>query len=179
MRVAVVGSTGSGKTTIAKKLADSLEINNIELDELYWQPGWKETEISEFRNAVDKASSDAEWVVDGHYGRVRDIVWSRATHVIWMDYSFFVTFGRLLKRTLVRAVTRRELFNGNRESLRMSFLSGDSILIWMIKTYKRRKAQYPQLFQQPEYSHLEVMRIQSRRDEAAVLSQLINNKDVR
>jgi hypothetical protein len=54
-------------------------------------------------------------VVDGNYGLVRDLVWRRATHLIWLDYERPVIMHRVIRRSLARAVLRTELWAGNRE----------------------------------------------------------------
>ena len=68
-----------------------------------------------------------------------------ATHVIWLNYGRFTVFSRLLRRTLGRGITRAPLFNGNRESLRMAFLSKDSILLWSVSTYAKNQAKFAEL----------------------------------
>jgi len=148
-RVVVVGCSGSGKTTFARQLAQLLGAPHIELDALYWLPNWIPRPTDEFYTLVTEAVSQAQWVTDGNYRAVRDLVQSRATAIIWLNYSFPTVFGRVLRRTLRRTLTHEELFTGNRESLRRSFLSRDSILWWVITTYRRRRRQFRTLFDQP------------------------------
>jgi hypothetical protein len=81
-------------------------------------------------------------------------VWSRATTVIWLNYDFPTVLWRALARTLRRAITREELFAGNRESLRMAFLSRESLLWWVLMTYHRRRKQYRRLFDAATFSQL-------------------------
>jgi hypothetical protein len=81
-------------------------------------------------------------VIDGNYHHVRDLVWPRATAVIWLNYSFLTILWRIFWRTVLRAVRGTELYAGNRESLRKSFLRQDSILWWMISTYARRQREF-------------------------------------
>lgn len=160
-RIAVIGTTGSGKTTLAARLALRLDATHVELDALHWEPNWAEAPLDVFRARVTQALSPESWVADGNYSRVRDLVWGRADTVVWLDYALPVILGRLTKRTLHRIVTREELWNGNRESLREAFFSRDSILLWALKTYRRRRSEYPLLFAQPEYCHLTVIRLPS------------------
>ncbi len=72
-RIVIVGTTCSGKTTFARKIASSLSVNHIELDQLHWRENWKEAPLQEFRSAVDEATNRQSWVADGNYGKVRDI----------------------------------------------------------------------------------------------------------
>ena len=142
----VVGTTCSGKTTLARRIAQALDMPHVELDALYWGPNWSECPIDEFREAVRARADGERWVVDGNYGKVRDIVASRATDAMWLNYSFPVVFWRALWRTSRRTASREELFNGNRESIRGAFLSWDGILAWVIRTYRRRKRSYREFF---------------------------------
>jgi len=162
-RINVVGTSGSGKTTTAARLAQRLGFKHVELDALFWEPNWSGAPEDVFRRRVEQALSGERWVVDGNYSRMRDIVWGRADTVVWLDYSLLVILGRLLIRTLRRMFTGEELWAGNRESFRMSFLSKDSILLWALTTYRRRRREYPQLFTRPEHSHLSVVHLRSPR----------------
>jgi hypothetical protein len=107
---------------------------------------------------VAEAAAGPEWVVDGNYSVSRDIVWGRADTLVWLDYAFPVTFGRLLRRTVRRIARREELWNGNRESLGKA-LSRDSILLWALRTYSRRRRDYPRVLAKPEHAHLAVVRL--------------------
>jgi hypothetical protein len=92
---------------------------------------------------------------------VRDLVWSKADTVVFLDYPFLTVLGQLLRRTIRRSVTKTELWSGNRESIHKSFFSQDSILVWMLKTYSKNRRKYPALLQQPEYKHLSFVHLRS------------------
>jgi len=160
-RISIVGTTGSGKTTLAQKIAQHFQIPHIELDALYWEPSWTAASEQVFRDRVLKALKGDRWVIDGNYSGVRDVVWSKADTVVFLDYSFWLVVRRLLHRTLQRSLKQEELWNGNRESIWKSFFTQESILLWMLQTYQRNRKRYPTLFQQPEYVHLSVVHLQS------------------
>ena len=160
-RISVVGTTGSGKTTLSRQIAQYAQIPHIELDALYWEPNWTAASPQVFRNRVTEALSGDRWVVDGNYSAVRNIVWSKADTVVFLDYSFWLTIRRLFQRTLQRSLKQEELWNSNREDIRKSFFSQDSIMLWMLRTYQRNRKKYPLLFQQPEYEHLSVVHLKA------------------
>ena len=82
-RINVVGASGAGKSTFGAALAERLQGALVELDELFWRPGWQQAPNDEFRAAVDAALAVDRWVVCGNYNRrVRDIVWGRADTVV-------------------------------------------------------------------------------------------------
>lgn len=162
-RVAVVGTTGAGKTTLARHLAHRLAVPHVELDALYWGPNWTPVPADLFRQRTALAVAEDAWVMDGNYHVVRDLVWSRATTVVWLDYPLLLILARLLRRTLRRTLSREELWSGNRERFREQFLSRESLFLWAFRTYRRRRREYPAFFKEPAYSHLAVVRLSSPR----------------
>jgi len=154
-RIVVIGVSCSGKTTLATRLAAQIGCPHIELDALYWGPDWQAASEETFRRAVTEATSGEEWVVDGSYIRFRDIVWARATAVVWLNYCFPRVFTRALRRTFRRVFRREVLFSGNRESFRGAFLSRESILWWVISTYRRHRRRYRQLLESEAYVRLQ------------------------
>jgi adenylate kinase family enzyme len=162
-RFSVVGTTGSGKTTLARRISQRLGIFHVELDALHWGPNWTPVSLEVFRERTAQALSGDAWVVDGNYGKVRDVVWNRADTVVWLDYSLPIILGRLAWRTLRRVFTEEELWGSNRERLTTQFFTRDSLFLWALGTYPRRRREYPILFQMREYAHLAVVRLCSPR----------------
>jgi adenylate kinase family enzyme len=163
-RIAVVGTTGSGKTTTATRLAAVLGCRHVELDALHWEPNWVEAPLDVFRQRVKRALAGDAWVVDGNYSEVRDIVWGRADTVVWLDFALPVILLRLVRRTIRRVATREELWNGNRERFWAQFLSRESLFLYALKTYRSRRRTYAALGRQPAYGHLEMIRLRSPRE---------------
>jgi adenylate kinase family enzyme len=155
-RVSVVGTSCSGKTTFAKNLARILNVKHIELDAINWLPDWVERPNDEFLDLVEKAAAAENWVFDGNYTRTREIVWRRATAIVWLDYSFPRTFYRALSRTTRRAFTGETMWSGNRESFKKALLSRDSILLWVLKSYHRKRRRYSKIFQENEFGEKEI-----------------------
>lgn len=171
-RIAVVGTSASGKTTLARNIAEALGIPHVELDSLHWEANWTEAKDEVLRERVERALQGDAWVTDGNYSKVRDLIWPRAEMLVWLDYPLPVVLHRLMKRTLRRIVMREELWSGNRESLRGFFFSRDSLFLWVLQTYRKHRRTYPVLLKQPEYSHLRLVRLRSLRAANAWLSSL-------
>ena len=157
-RVVVVGTSCAGKTTFGQRLANVVDSPFIELDALYWGPAW--TPRIEFKADVQRAVEQPRWVIDGNYSAVRDLIWRRASAIVWLDYSFVRVFSRALSRTARRIVTGETLYAGNRESIRTALLERDGIPWWVIRTHGRRRREYPELLGRPEYAHATVIRFE-------------------
>lgn len=160
-RIIVVGSTGSGKTTLASKLSTMLGMPHIEMDALFWEENWTGVAPEVFRARVEQVTCQPTWVIDGNYSRVRDIVWGRADTVIWLDYPAPVIFWRLLWRTLRRTIMQEELWSGNRERLANQFLSRDSLFLWAARKIPQHRRDYPALLASPEFHFDSVLRLRS------------------
>lgn len=170
-RLCVIGVSGAGKTTLARRAAAILRVSHLELDALHWEPGWQEASTQLFRERVASATAAEGWTADGNYSKARDILWARADTLLWLDYSLPLVMVRLLRRTLARLLHREELWSGNRESLRMAF-SRDSIILWALQTHPKYRREFPDLLARPEYAHLTIRRLRSPREADAWLKDL-------
>ena len=173
-RIVVVGPTGGGKTVFARELARRLGYPCVELDELYWGPNWTAKPEDEFRRLVAIAASAPRWVADGNYSRLRDVLWPRATTIVWLNYGFATVLYRAVRRTLGRAVSREPLWHGNKESVRRAFFSRESILLWVIATFHRRREQLQALRASGKYSHLAWVELRRPSDDRPFLRSITN-----
>ena len=160
-RVAVVTSaSGSGGTTFGRAIAERLCVPFHELDALFWQPRWTESETEAFRARVVAVVATEDWVIDGSYqSKLGDLVLRNADVVIWLDLPMRVWLPRLVRRTLSRAIRREELWAGNRESLRNTFLSRNSLILFTLRHYGRRRRLYPERF-----ASFALVRLRSQRE---------------
>jgi adenylate kinase family enzyme len=142
-RVVVFGTTGSGKTWLAKRLGERIGARVIELDGLYWGRDWQPAPLELFRHRVEREIRDGDWIVVGIYGQVRDLTWRAADTLVWLDLPFPLVFWRLLRRTIRRALTREDLWGtGNRESFVRTFFTRQSILWWAIRTHLKNRRRF-------------------------------------
>jgi adenylate kinase family enzyme len=163
-RIVVVGSTGSGKSTLAEHLAARLGGEFVDLDALNWGPNWTPAPAPVLRERVSAALVGERWTVAGNYNSVRDIVWGRADTLIWLDYSLPLILWRLLRRTIRRVATQEELWGGNRERLSGQIFDRDSLFLYAIRTYRRRRREFTADLARPEYAHLRGLRFRQPRE---------------
>jgi adenylate kinase family enzyme len=149
---------------MARDIAARLGVPHVELDALNWGPNWTEAPRELFRERTTQALSEDAWTVDGNYSKVRDIVWSRADTIVWLDYALHVIMWRLIRRTFRRVMTREELWGGNCETIKSALFDKDAIIWWALRTYRRRRREYPALLNAPEHAHLAVVHLRSPRD---------------
>jgi adenylate kinase family enzyme len=175
MRVVVIGTSGAGKTTIAEQIAARYAIPLVELDALNWRPNWEALSLSDpaqFRRDVDAATSGTAWVVAGNYtSSVRDIVWGRATHLVWLDYSRFVVMRRVLWRSFGRAVRREVIWGGNREGFRLWLDPGHPVQ-WAWSTWQSNRDGTARRLAEAASAHLQVVQVLRPGDVEKVFERL-------
>ncbi len=162
-RINVVGSSGSGKTTFARRLAELKGVPYIEMDALYWRPQWREPSDAEFLPQVAEAVAGEAWVLDGSYSRTRHIKWPRTEALVFLDLPKAVTVSRVLRRALRRIRSGEELWpgTGNRETVANVFLSRDSIVLWAAKMHGANRQRYADPAYVGAYPHLAFIRLTS------------------
>ncbi len=175
-RINVVGTTGSGKTTLAADLAGRLSCPHVELDALHWGPNWTPVPHQEFRRRIVEALEGDAWTVDGNYSRGRDIIMERIDTLVWLDYPLWLILGRLFRRTIRRVVTKEELWSGNRER-GWQHMGRDSLFLWALRTYWRRKRQYTAVRNDPEYAYLIFVHLRSPRSARAWIGTIAAPQD--
>ena len=163
LKVNVVGTSGSGKTTFSKKLSQILNIPYVEMDSVFWGPDWHLPTDEEFFIKLKSRLNLHSWILDGNYTRTIPIKWKDINIVIWLDFSFLLTLCRVIKRAVSRSFSQKELWKdtGNKESFKKMLFSKESIVLWMITSYKRVSKNYLNLSNNPKYSHITFIRIKS------------------
>jgi adenylate kinase family enzyme len=171
-RISVIGGSCTGKTTLSRELARRLGVPHIELDGLHHDAGWQEAPAEVLRARVDAALAEASdgWVVDGNYqGKIGTFVLDRADTVVFLDLPHRVALRRVLWRTARRVVVGKELWNGNRETLRNA-LSRDSIVWWVIRHHGTYETRWRPRLEPLE--HVSVVRLRSAREVRAWLQSI-------
>jgi adenylate kinase family enzyme len=137
--IVIYGASGSGKSTLGAAIAAKLGLPHVELDAIvHAHPNWVDLSTEEFRARVAEVLEryPGGWVINGNYAPVRDMILPRADTAIWLRLPFRVVYPRLAWRTISRSVVNAPLWNGNRETLRQTFLTRDSMLLWGITSWK-------------------------------------------
>ena len=181
MRIVVIGTAGAGKTTLAQAIAARLDLPHIELDAVNWQAGWHDLDRhdpEEFVRRVRAAIQAGAWVTDGNYGSVRDMLWRRSTHLVWLDYERRVVMVRVIARSLRRAILRTELWTGtgNRGAMASYALRPSHPIRWAWSTWSRRRRETAERLKRVEYLHLVVLRLGHPAETQRVIEMLANGR---
>ena len=160
-RIVVVGVSGNGKTTLSRKLAAQLGVPYVELDALNHLPGWTEASVEDFRRDVQAAMDRSEgWVLDGSYqNKLGDLILRRANTLVWLDQPLPLVLRRLITRAVRDVVTRRDLFNGNRQTWRYAFWGRESLVGFAIRMHFQRRREWPVEWR--SYENLEIVHLRS------------------
>lgn len=139
---------------------------------MHWGPNWQPVAPDQFATAVQQAVQAERWVADGNYSAVRELLWTRATHIVWLNFGRGTVFGRVLRRTLVRGLLRTPLWQGNRESLRMAFFSRESVLRWSWTTFERNQQRYAALREDPAWAGLQWIELRRPSEVPSLVARL-------
>ena len=132
-RILVIGSGGSGKTTVARQLAERLRLPLIHLDAHFWHPGWIETPNAEWDEQIRRFIAEPSWVIEGNYGRTLDVRLAACDTVVFLDMPRHVCIWRIIKRRFrYWGTSRPDVAPGCPERLGWDFI----VWVW---TYRKRR----------------------------------------
>jgi len=122
-RILIIGSGGAGKSTLARRLGETLSLEVIHLDKLHWLPGWTQPSKDEWRKIVERELQKSEWVMDGNFGGTMEMRLKACDTVIFLDFSRTVCIYRVFKRWLkYRNTHRPDMTEGCNEKVDLEFL---------------------------------------------------------
>ena len=109
-RIALVGCIGAGKSTVARALGRTLDIEVFHLDRYWWKPGRyrvigpatvaaKTMDRDEFRRLEEQIVARDRWVVDGDASN-KDLRLARADTVVFLDLPRWRCILGLVQRHL-------------------------------------------------------------------------------
>jgi energy-coupling factor transporter ATP-binding protein EcfA2 len=164
-RILILGRTGSGKTTLGRRLASALKVPHVELDALYFAADLSTVQLPVLRERTSAAIAGDRWVTDGNKSAVRDLVWPRADTVVWLDYPLAVSLWRLARRALWRTsvLKKQAAAGGGRGSFAAQLWLAATGVLTALQSHRGQRRRYPGLFAEPTNRHLAVVRLRSPR----------------
>ncbi len=163
-RIVVVGSSNSGKSTLAERLARKLDAAFIELDALFWEPNWTESDPGVFRDRVRQATRAESWVMAGNYSKQVDLSWPLADTIVWLDLPLWTVLVRCIRRSWGRYRSQELLWGTNRERFweHMMFWSPEkSLITYTIRHHRSRRSRFETAMHDPRWSHVSFVRLRT------------------
>lgn len=135
-RILVIGSAGSGKSTLSQQLSEQLQLPIVHLDKYYWKPNWIPTPNEEWDQFIIEATNQEQWIMDGNYSRTLDLRMKRADAIIFLDMPRLLCIYRIIKRRIrYHGKTRSDLNEECPEKLDWAFF----VWVWNYKKKNRTR----------------------------------------
>ncbi len=173
----MIGNSGSGKSTTARRLAEILGTEHIELDALYHQANWTPLSRGEFRRVLTgrlDAASDG-WVVCGGYqSMIGDLVQGGADTIVWVRPPRWRNMYQVVSRTVWRLIRHEELWNGNRERW-TAMLRRDpeeNIVLWTWRKHPEYDTEFEACRTDGSWAHATVIVLRTRRSVREFLTRV-------
>lgn len=160
--IAVLGLPGTGKTTLALRLAGLLDVPCHQLDQVLFTSDGP-LPLEEFRARAAALTAGDAWVVEGNYAKLADVTWARSDAVIWLDYALPLIVSRVTRRNL-RRLTGREPAPGGAFGWRRAFFSDKSVLANAVRKCVRNRGRYAAQLSETTALGVQVLRFRTPRE---------------
>ncbi len=159
-RICIIGTTGAGKSSLAKSLSELLGYPFVEGDALIWLPEWKIRDRDEFRSLVSQALASQNWVFDGCYdNETMKSVWAKADLVIWLDCSRWRVHWQVFSRAIRNLLRFHTYAHGNRDTVSGLFFSKNSILLYSLRNYGAHREEFTKIAKTLCQQNIPVLRL--------------------
>lgn len=168
-RILINGTSGGGKTTLARALGNDLGLPHTEIDALFHGAGW--VRRPEFLDDVFALAAQDSWITEWQYDEARPLLLHRCDLVVWLDTPRHVALWRVIRRTLRRRFRREVLWNGNIEGpLWQIFSDPEHIIRWAWSSYPRAAERTAAVLN--EHPDVPVVRLRTPREVASWRARL-------
>ncbi|MBL8554273.1 MAG: hypothetical protein JNL41_08345 [Phenylobacterium sp.] len=164
-RILIVGNSGGGKSTLARRLGEKLGLPVVHLDVLFWKPGWVESDRDEYRAKVVAALAAPDWICDGNFTSTFGLRMSLSDTIIWIDRPRWLCLFRAIRRAVTyRRGGRPDMAEGCDEKIDFDFYG-------FILTYDRKVRPKLEAALAEHGGHARLVRLTTDRETAAFLAQ--------
>lgn len=135
-RIIIIGSCGAGKSTLAIKLAQKLNLPLVHLDKLRFIGNWQERPREEFDKLLLAELEKPRWIIDGNYNRTIPLRMQHCDTVIFLDFPRLVCMWGVMKRVIkYHGRTRPDMGGECRERFDPEFMK----YVWDFRKKHRKR----------------------------------------
>ena len=154
MKIAVIGFSGSGKSTVARRLGELTGATVLHLDTVHFLPDWEIRPEEEKQAMVrDFLDSHSAWIIDGNYTKLSYERRLEEADQIWiLLFDRFTRFARVLRRYRQhRGRSRADMAEGCPEKLDREFAAW---VLWKGCAPEKKRHMHDVVRRYPAKSHL-------------------------
>ena len=147
-KIAIIGSPGAGKSTLAQQLGKSLNIEIIHLDRYFWRPEWREKPRDARIEILKGLVRKERWIIEGTYLGASEPRLNAADTIIFLDIPPWLCLHRIRQRhNKYKGQPRPDLPDGCSDHLNLTCvlkvlgfpLRGRSTLKQKLRNYKSKQ----------------------------------------
>lgn len=161
-KIALFGPPATGKTTLARWLSTELGHPHTDLDEVLFTPAGP-LPLEEFRRQAGEITARDEWIVEGNFSKLADVVWHRADVLVWLDFPLALIMYRIVRRSLNQLAGREDSAQARRLTWNTAFFGRRSLLRTAVRKYRKNRPRYVQQVAEAASLGVEVVRLRSPR----------------
>lgn len=139
MKIAIMGYSGGGKSTLARRLGAQLDVPVLHLDSVHFSADWVERDFAEETADVESfLNTHSDWIIDGNYSLLsEERRLAEADRIIVILAPRVIRLWRVVRRlACYYGTTRPDMAAGCPEKVDFTFLTW---VLWDSCTRAKRK----------------------------------------
>jgi adenylate kinase family enzyme len=138
-RIIILGPSGTGKTTLCRRLSEKLNIPYLHLDSIYWKKDWQNIDKTTFDRVMKEfLISHRQFVIDGNYSNNNHFQYRLdiASTIIFLDFGTQAALkGIYYRANQYKHQVRSDMAEGCVEGI-------DQVFLKYVATYYKFRAKY-------------------------------------
>ena len=149
-KISIIGTSNSGKSTLAQYLAKKLNLPCYHLDQFAFHPNtnWVRRPSDEFIQDHNKLLSGKSWIIEGNYSSCMKGRFDSSDTVIWLDSSVITCVYRYIVRAIKNDSSRPGRLDGAIKEFNFDMITH------ILFTYPKLRKRYSDLLSSSNVSPL-------------------------